>query len=152
MFDHQRLRTDLLALGLLAVTVFAGASLFSYDPADPPADLVYPARSVPLNLCGMPGAYVAHSLRCTFGVGAYLLVSMLAFVDVQLFGRRRAPDLVSHFFGTALLLAVTCTAFWLVYPHLGGGPIVGSGGYVGAWAASILQEHLNPTGIQILLS
>ena len=28
MFDHQRLRTDLLALALLAVTVFAGLSLF----------------------------------------------------------------------------------------------------------------------------
>jgi len=40
MIDRYRLKTDLLALGLLAATVFVALSLASHDPADPPA--VYP--------------------------------------------------------------------------------------------------------------
>ena len=88
MFDHQRLRTDLLALGLLAVTVFVGLSLFSYDPADPPADMVYPPRSETSNLCAIPGAYVAHGLH-NIGLGAYLLAFMLALADFRLFSSRK---------------------------------------------------------------
>ena len=42
MLDFPRLRNDLLALALLAAVVFAGLSLASYDPADPPATMVFP--------------------------------------------------------------------------------------------------------------
>ena len=42
--DLRRLRTDLLALCLLALCVFLTLCLWSYDPADPPAHLVFPAR------------------------------------------------------------------------------------------------------------
>ncbi len=50
--DLRRLRTDLLALCLLALCVFLTLCLWSYDPADPPSRLVYPARSEPVNVCG----------------------------------------------------------------------------------------------------
>ena len=39
MFDYERFRNDVLALGLLALVVFVGLSFLSYDPADPPSDL-----------------------------------------------------------------------------------------------------------------
>jgi hypothetical protein len=45
MIDRSRLKTDLLALGLLAATVFVALSLLSHDPADAPAATVYPART-----------------------------------------------------------------------------------------------------------
>ena len=41
MNDRLRLKTDLLALGLLAATVFVALSLYSHDLADPPAATVY---------------------------------------------------------------------------------------------------------------
>src|SRR5579872_3425420 len=44
MQDSQRLKTDLLALGLLAATVIVAVSLLSHDPADPPAAALYPPR------------------------------------------------------------------------------------------------------------
>ena len=44
MLDKERLKTDLLALGLLALVVFVGLSFLSYDPADPPSSLVFPQR------------------------------------------------------------------------------------------------------------
>jgi len=42
MLERRDLRQDLLALALLALTVFLAASLSSYDPTDPPSALVYP--------------------------------------------------------------------------------------------------------------
>ena len=47
MFDYARLKTDLLALAILAVAVFVGLSLVSHDAADPPAMGMYPARTAP---------------------------------------------------------------------------------------------------------
>ena len=44
MIDFQRLRNDLLALGCLALAVFLALSLGTYDPADPPGSLVFPAH------------------------------------------------------------------------------------------------------------
>jgi hypothetical protein len=54
--DKERLKTDLLALGLLALVVFVGLSFLSYDPADPPSTLVFPVRQAPTNICGEVGA------------------------------------------------------------------------------------------------
>ena len=54
--DTERLKTDLLALGLLALVVFVGLSFLSYDPADPPSTLVFPSRQSPTNICGEVGA------------------------------------------------------------------------------------------------
>ena len=56
MVDAGRLKTDLLALAVLAAAVFLGLSLASFDPADPPAHAVFPTHPLPVNLCGEIGA------------------------------------------------------------------------------------------------
>jgi hypothetical protein len=61
----SNLKRDLFALGLLALVVFLGAALVTYDPADPMAEpvtplnllyqpdlLVTPANSHVHNVCG----------------------------------------------------------------------------------------------------
>ena len=68
MIDYQRLKADLLALGLLAVIIFTGLALFSHDPADPPSTTVYPAHSIVMNLCGPAGAFVSNLLFNAFGL------------------------------------------------------------------------------------
>ncbi len=57
MLEDRNLKTDLLALGLLALVVFLAAALVSYDPADPPSKLVYPERAQVLNVCGRSGRW-----------------------------------------------------------------------------------------------
>src|SRR5262245_13518905 len=74
--DFRRLRNDVLALAMLAVVVFAGISLGSYNPNDPPAQNVYPRDTI-TNLCGPVGAQVAHHLRRTFGYGMYFVLFAL---------------------------------------------------------------------------
>ena len=52
MLENRNLKRDLFALALLAAVIFLAAALFTYDPADPPAKLVFPRHSQPANVCG----------------------------------------------------------------------------------------------------
>lgn len=152
MWDLKRLRTDLLALLLLVVIVYSGLSLFSYDPADPPAHAVYPARSDVLNWCGPPGAYLAHYFRHWLGLGTYVLLAGALVFDLRLFSRTPVRDAFLRIFGGLLATGAVCAALHGLLPGLGGGPIIGSGGYIGAWGWSLLEEHFTLAGICSLLT
>lgn len=152
MFDYTRLRTDLIALGLLAATVFVGLSLVSYDPADPPARMVYPARSDSLNICGSIGASIAHSLRTTVGISAYFILLSMVILDFRLFSRQESKNAVAESFGWLLLLTSLCVGFQLLLPNFGNGPITGSGGYLGALGVALLEQQFSIGGTLILLA
>ena len=83
MLDYGRLRTDLLALAVLAMAVFLGLSLVSYDPADAPAQIVYPNHVHPSNLCGIAGAVLAHHLIVAFGAGSYFVCLPAMSITIQ---------------------------------------------------------------------
>lgn len=151
MPDVQRLKNDLLALGLLAVTVFLALSLISYSPADPPGDSVSPASAVINNLCGPTGARLAHVLHSLFGLGAWFLLGAIALFDVRLFARKPVPDPVVRTLGGALMLAAVCGGLQLAIPLLGSGPVYGSGGFIGAYSRVVLTERLSSGGAAILL-
>ena len=70
MFEHRNLKLDLFALALMALTIFLGAALFSYDRADPPSQLVYPQNFEIHNVCGRSGAIVSRGLLEALGAGA----------------------------------------------------------------------------------
>ena len=59
IMDRSRLKLDILALCLFFGLVFFALSLLSYDPADPPSDLIWPRNEHAKNLCGTAGATVA---------------------------------------------------------------------------------------------
>ena len=151
MWDLRRLRTDLVALALLAGTLFVGLSMLSFDPADPPARTVFPVRDVPVNLCGDVGAKLAFSLRAAFGLGAWLLVGSLAVFDFKLLSHGLKGSLTQKTLGCALMVGALCVLLHLFAPGLAGGQIVGSGGYLGAWGVAAFEKHFATTGLLILL-
>ena len=152
MIDYGRLRTDLLALAILAMAVFLGLSLVSYDPADPPANVVHPAHAQPTNLCGIAGAQLAHSLVIAVGAGAYFVLVALIVLDIRLFARDVYKDPIIRFCGACLIIVSACvTAQWYM-PVPVSGSMTGSGGYVGAWAAILLDQHFSRDGSLILLA
>ncbi|MBX3442931.1 MAG: DNA translocase FtsK [Planctomyces sp.] len=151
MPDVQRLRNDLLALGLLAATVFVALSLVSYSPADPPGALSYPPPQVLSNLCGPTGARLAHGLQTLFGHGSWFLLAGMALFDVRLFARKPVPDPLVRGLGGLLMLAALCGALQLTVPELGEGPVYGSGGFLGAYGRLLLTERLSQGGAAILL-
>ncbi|MCA9016275.1 MAG: DNA translocase FtsK 4TM domain-containing protein, partial [Planctomycetaceae bacterium] len=152
MIDIHRFKTDLIALGLLAVTVFLGLSLFSYDPADPPAQLVYPVRDVAQNLCGTSGAHIAHLLRSGFGIGAWGIFLALIVVDMRMFSRQQAASVMVELFGLALILISICIVSQMMLGQNSATPLIGSGGYIGALGFSVLESKFSVAGSLILLA
>ncbi|MFK7778023.1 MAG: DNA translocase FtsK 4TM domain-containing protein, partial [Gimesia sp.] len=152
MIDVQRFKTDIIALGLLAVTVFLGLSLFSYDPADPPAQLVYPVRDVAQNLCGISGAHTAHLLRSGFGIGAWGILLAFVVVDMRMFSRQQAVGVVVELLGLTLILTSVCIASQMMLGANNTTPLIGSGGYIGALGFSLMEAKFSVAGSLVLLA
>jgi len=151
MWDLRRLRTDVTGLVLFAATVFIGLSLLSFNPADPPARLMFPMRAEPSNWCGETGAKLAFGLRSAFGLGAWAVLAALVAYDARLITRGPDERAKQKICGAALIIGVFCVALHLVAPGLRGGQIVGSGGYVGAWGAILCEQHFAGLGTLVLL-
>ena len=148
--DTDRLKTDLLALGLLALVVFIGLSFLSYDPADPPSTLVFPQRQVPVNICGDAGAAVAWHLRQWLGAGIWIGLVALVSWDLKLFSREPVRGTAPTLVGTCLLIFSGCALLHLLVPTLPAGSTWGSGGRVGATLGAILVQQFSLVGILIL--
>jgi S-DNA-T family DNA segregation ATPase FtsK/SpoIIIE len=152
MFDFERFRNDVLALGLLALVVFVGLSFLSYDPADPPSDLVFPSRRVPTNICGTTGAMIAFYARQFMGAGVWVAMAALVAWDLQLLSREKSRGHWFSLAGIVLLVIFSCASLHLASPGLAAGSTYGSGGMIGAWTGITLREAFSTVGILILLS
>ncbi|WP_437228144.1 DNA translocase FtsK [Planctomicrobium sp. SH661] len=151
MIDYQRLKTDLLALGLLAVTLFTGLALFSYDASDPPSTLVFPLRTEVLNLCGPTGALLAHLLITAFGLGAWFVLASVLLIDLGLFSRNPIRDPGVRGVGATAMLIAICLLLQILAPRLPSAPLIGSGGYVGAWGRVLLTDHFSTVGSVVIV-
>jgi S-DNA-T family DNA segregation ATPase FtsK/SpoIIIE len=150
MLEQRNLKSDLLALSLLAVAIFLGASLLSYHPADPPNRLVYPERSTIGNLCGRSGAWVSATLLNGFGQGAYYLLASLVAFDALLLARREITVPMWRLIGWLLSLAGLTAFVAMAMPGMSPGPVIGSGGYLGAAGRGLLERHFAATGAYII--
>jgi len=149
MLNSERLKTDLLALGLLALVVFVGLSFLSYDPADPPSTLVFPQRQAPTNICGEVGAAVAFYTRQSLGFGVWIMLMTLISWDLQLFSHNQPRRSVQTLIGILLLVISSCALLHLFAPWMSSGSTYGSGGQIGAWSGLLLQKKLSSTGVII---
>lgn len=152
VIDYERLKSDLLALALLAAIVFLALSLGSYNPADPPSTFVYPTDLEPTNLCGPTGSFLAYYLLNGFGLGAWFLVGSLVFADLGLFARKPIKDPFVRLAGIGVLLAGICIILQIIVPQVGPAPVVGSGGYVGALGRNLLTTRFSTVGSVIIVS
>ena len=163
MFENRNLRLDLLAIGLLASVVFLGLALLTYNPADPvpqpiapfnaiytPDQLVYPQPVHATNFCGRWGALAADVLLNSIGLGAYYLVLSIGVLDYLLLRRAKVDSLVMRATGWVLSILGIVTFFSLVAPGWSPGPIVGSGGFVGAMISGVVRLHFATAGGLIL--
>ncbi len=163
MFEDRNQRVDLLALVLLAVTVFLALSLISYSPTDPirepiypvnliyqPDSLVYPVSESIGNWCGHLGAISADILLRALGVGAYfVVVSLVGLVGFMLLGRDISAP-VMRIFGWFLTLIGFTTLVSIALPAGWPGPSIGPGGYIGALGQGILSVHFATIGGLVL--
>lgn len=159
MLAERDIRGDLLALGLLVAFSFLGLALTSYDPADPsiqlvhplnqwyrPDQVVFPQHAVATNVCGPWGASIATVLLEAIGIGAYFAVISLGAVTVLLLMRRRIDSPIARTLGWTAALVGFCTLCDMLIPWMTPGPVIGSGGYLGALAGGILRIHFAQIG------
>ena len=163
MFENRNLASDLYALGLLVLTVFLGIALLTYDPADPigepfaplshvyvPDVVVYPLNDTIANGCGLWGAYAADLLFVALGVGAYYLLASLAVLAYLLLRRREIDTPLVRTVGWVASLVGLAAVVATVAPGASPGPVIGSGGYLGALAKGLLHTQFATTGSLIL--
>lgn len=151
MFEERNLKIDLLALGLLALTVFLAAALLSYAPEDPPGRLVYPRPESINNLCGHSGAIVSHVLLTAFGIGAYYVLGSMAMLTAALLSRHPITEPLVRLSGWLLSLAGFCALASMAVPELSPGPVIGAGGYLGAAGRGMLEMYFASVGAYILV-
>ena len=148
--NFERIKADLMALVLLALTVFAGLALYSYDPADPPSSAVYPVRETPANLCGPIGANISHTVLNSIGIGAWFLFATLAVAVVRYLFKKPVKDPGVRSIGVVLSLLAFVTMAQLWVPSFGGGAVLGSGGYFGVWGVALLESNFSTVGTIII--
>ena len=150
MFEQRNFKRDCAALALLGFTVFLAVALLSYDPADPPTTLVYPANDFVANACCLSGATAASFLFDSFGLGAFYLIGSLAVLDLLLLARREIDEPVLRTIGWGVsLIGVTAVAA-MAMPNLSPGPVIGSGGYLGATGQGLLEMQFATAGAYIV--
>ncbi|MEN6459421.1 MAG: DNA translocase FtsK [Thermoguttaceae bacterium] len=150
MLENRNLKIDLLALVLLAGVVFLAAALLSYDPADPPSKLVYPAHGQPVNMCGYWGAVGSRLLFEALGLGTYYLLVSLAALDAVLLIRHEINQPWLRTGGWTLSLLGVTTLSAMALPNLSPGPVIGSGGLLGAMVKTLLEMQFARLGAFIL--
>ncbi len=146
MFENRSLKLDLCALVLVAGVAFLGASLGTFDRFDPPSLLVDPPSQSIHNACGIAGAYTANFLFESLGFGAYYLLGSLAALTVMLLMRREIDQPMLRAVGWIVSLVGLTTLAALLVPNWTPGPVIGSGGYVGAMGRGLLEMHFAKTG------
>ena len=150
MLDGRSHKLDVVALGLLALALFLGVALVTYNAADPPSTLVFPPHTKIANACGRSGALVAELLLKAFGLGAYFLVLSLAVFDAILLARRKVTEPVLRAIGWGMALLGVTTFLALAYQGATPGPVIGPGGYLGATGRALLEMHFARAGAYIL--
>jgi S-DNA-T family DNA segregation ATPase FtsK/SpoIIIE len=150
MAQQRNLKRDVLAVGLFALVAFMGLSLATYNRADPPASLVYPAPTQTANACGWLGAWAAHLTLAALGLGAYYFLLSAVVLDFLLLRRKPIGEPTLRVMGWALSLVAFATLAALAWPADAPGPVVGPGGYVGAAGRGFLEAHFAKAGAYIV--
>ncbi len=133
----------------LALVVFLGLALGTYNATDPPSTIVWPTSDVVHNACGRAGALAANYLFESLGVGAYYLAVSLAALTLLLLLQREIDQPVLRTFGWAISVVGLTTLVALSMPNSTPGPMVGAGGYIGAMGRTLLETHFAVAGSYI---
>ena len=165
MLDRRSLYRDLTALALVALVVFLSLALVSYDRADPvatplapfhllhqPNPSVHPANAHIHNVCGhwvlWPPTHSSRgweSARTTSCFPSHCWIfSSCGGGEIDMPALRMVGWIAS-------LCGVTTIAA-IAFPAFSPGPVIGSGGYLGALGKTVALMHFATIGGLILAS
>jgi len=150
MLEQRNVKLDLIALALLALTLFLAIALLTYDPADAPSTVIYPNHAVIHNAAGWLGAWTAWLLLESLGVGAYYVLLSLGALDLRLLSHQPIQERWLRTLGWLLSLSGMTTLVTMAVPQMTPGPVIGSGGFLGAALSGLLEVHVATAGAYLL--
>jgi S-DNA-T family DNA segregation ATPase FtsK/SpoIIIE len=143
------LRGELIGLLFLAMGVFFGLSIVSYDPADPALNVTSTVAKIN-NLGGVVGAYTADVLFSVFGISAYFLCAVLFLISfMQLLGRvvrLNWKEALSYAIMVISIAAVFHLRFETIRIH---SQPIEAGGLLGGIMAELLRRWLGIAGAYV---
>lgn len=142
----QRHFKELYGILFLALGVFFGLCLLSYNPADPAFNSASNIEQIG-NLGGIVGAYLADILFTILGVSAYVLCGALILMSVMQFAGKTIKIKGSEAVAYAILIIAASTILHLRFDivTISGHPVSG-GGLIGSLLGVVLQKYLNKPG------
>ena len=141
---------EILGVFFLALGLFFGISLLSYDPADPALNVTSTVSQIN-NLAGVVGAYTADILFTIFGISAYFMCAILFLISVlQFIGktiRLNWKEAVAYVISVVAVASIIHLKFDTVHIH---GQPIGAGGLFGGLFGKVLKEWVGVAGSYII--
>lgn len=130
----------------LALGVFFGLCLLSYNPTDPAFNSASDITQIS-NLGGIVGAYLADILFTVLGISAYVFCAALILLSIMLFMGKTIRVRWNEVIAYTILVIAASTLIHLRFDviEINGQPISG-GGFIGGLFGVILKRYLNSPG------
>jgi S-DNA-T family DNA segregation ATPase FtsK/SpoIIIE len=137
---------ELYGILFLALGVFFGLCLLSYNPADPAINSASNVAQIS-NLGGIVGSYLADLLFTILGISAYVLCFVLILMSAMQFMGKTIRVKWSDVIAYSVLIIAASTILHLRFEvvEISNHPISG-GGFIGSLLGVILERYLNTTG------
>jgi DNA segregation ATPase FtsK/SpoIIIE, S-DNA-T family len=141
-----------LVLCLAGAVTLAWLSLLTFNPTDPPATLLSPAKSPVSNAAGTVGAHVAYTLRHYLGGGAYMGLGGATIAAVIMVFGGTIRQWQWRLVGVLLLVTATSAVLFLLDPNRVSDNFASSpAGVIGCASGKFLLERFATTGSWIVL-
>ncbi len=147
----KQLRTDVVSVIWLSLSLFLGLSLYSYSPKDPSWNSLGQSQS-PSNWCGYFGSFSADFLYQFFGMSSWVFVIFLFVMSYQVLQKEHSGNRIKKQVWLVLLLISSASLFEIYFSHLKFyHDYVGVGGTIGAFLSTSLIKVLNNYGATLFL-
>lgn len=143
-------KNEIFGIFFLALGVFFGLSLVSYDPADPALNVITTVAKIN-NLGGVVGAYTASILFFVFGISAYFLCAVIFLVSFMQFVGKSINLNWKEAIAYLILITSVAAIFHIRFEtiHIQNQPIE-AGGLLGGLLGEILKRWLGNAGAYII--
>jgi len=133
---------EVLALALVAMSVYLGLALYSYAPTDPAFFQERLRQGAVANWGGVIGSYLSGLGMRFLGWGSYVLIGMMLFYAVAFLLELKSALKSSVILGWGLFLTTACLGFSMFSLKLGMDP----GGAFGTWMFASLHVYVGAFG------
>ncbi|MBI3535206.1 MAG: DNA translocase FtsK 4TM domain-containing protein [Deltaproteobacteria bacterium] len=148
--EQRTLASEIISLGLFGLALFSFLALLTYMPGDP--SFFSNIKDNAQNACGRIGALVSSLLLSTFGLGAFLLPVLFAFIGTLLFKKEggwvKTLSTISGMVISIFALTTFLSLQWKYWSY--SDTLLLTGGNFGYWLAQILKKEFNIAGSSIV--